>query len=105
VPGQGAPAEPAVNVPPPQRSSPPKRPPARPELSAEARTYIADLQRALPAHGYHPGPRTGRLDPNTEAAIMAYQRDAHLPRDARSVEALRLTIHSVYYAEPPIMAH
>lgn len=76
-----------------------------PVISAMARVYIAALQRALPSHGYHPGPQTGRLDRKTAAAIKAYQRDAGLPVDARSEMNLKTTLDSVNFVKPPILAH
>lgn len=100
----GAPASPAVpslRSPAPPRVSSPARAPA---ISATARLYIAALQRALPSHGYHPGPETGRLDKRTIAAIKAYQRDAGLPRDVRSEMNLKTTLDSVNFVKPPILA-
>ena len=87
---------------------PPPLPPSTPKapaISPTARLYIAALQRALPSHGYHPGPETGRLDRKTIAAIKAYQRDAGLPIDARSEMTLKTTLDSVTFVKPPILAH
>ena len=66
--------------------------------------YVAALQRALPPHGYRCGPPTGRLDPATEQAILAYQADAGLPRDAHAIGVLKATLDHVTYARPPIFA-
>jgi len=66
--------------------------------------YIRGLQQQLPAHGYRPGPVTGRLDPATEQAILAYQHDAGLQQNARSTWVLKQTLDSVSFAEPPIRA-
>ncbi len=77
---------------------------AAPSPDAASADYLRGLQRALPAHGYQPGPETGRLDPATEAAILAYQRDAGLTPDARSPMALKRTVDSVYFARPAVMA-
>lgn len=76
-----------------------------PTISPTARLYIAALQRALPSHGYRPGPETGRLDKKTIRAIKAYQRDAGLAIDARSEMALKTTLDSVTFVKPPILAH
>lgn len=95
-----APAAPASVPPPPPASS--AAAPA--SLDAMATAYIRGLQRALPAHGYRPGPETGQLDPATASAITAYQRDAGLPEDPRSDTALKATLDSVSFARPPIMA-
>jgi hypothetical protein len=85
---------------------PPVSSPQRPvTISSTAGIYIAALQRALPSHGYHPGPETGRLDKRTIAAIKAYQRDAGLPVDARSEMNLKTTLDSVNFVKPPILAH
>lgn len=42
---------------------------------------IAEIQRALAAAGFNPGPATGRLDAQTMAAIGAYQKSKGLPYD------------------------
>ncbi len=68
------------------------------------RAYVQSLQQQLPAHGYRPGPVSGRLDPATEQAIVAYQRDAGIAPDAHSAYALQQTIDSVNFARPPIKA-
>jgi peptidoglycan hydrolase-like protein with peptidoglycan-binding domain len=73
-------------------------------LSKLARIYVAALQRALPSHGYHPGPETGRLDRATAAAIRAYQRDAGLQEDPRGEMSLKTTLDSVNFARPPVLA-
>ncbi len=36
--------------------------------------FIQTLQRALQARGYHDGPITGRADPQTRAAVQAFQK-------------------------------
>lgn len=66
--------------------------------------YVRGLQQQLPAHGYHPGPVTGRLDPATERAILAYQRDAGIAANARSTWVLKQTLDSVSFAQPPVQA-
>lgn len=66
--------------------------------------YVRSLQQQLPAHGYRPGPVTGRLDPETERAILAYQRDAGIDPNARSTWMLKQTLDSVSFARPPIQA-
>ena len=66
--------------------------------------YVRSLQQQLPAHGYRPGPVTGRLDAQTEQAILAYQRDAGLQPNARSAWMLKQTLDSVSFARPPIQA-
>lgn len=68
------------------------------------KAYVQSLQEQLPAHGYRPGPVSGRLDPQTERAIRAYQRDAGLQQDAQSTWVLKQTIDSVNFARPPIRA-
>jgi hypothetical protein len=85
------------------------RPPAGAPATARAgdqafRAYIASLQRALPSHGYRCGPITGQLDPLTEQAILAYQADAHLPRDTHAIGVLKATLDHVTYARPPVFA-
>ncbi len=101
APGAISAAPPVPNV---HRPAPPPVP-STPVISPTARLYIAALQRALPSHGYHPGPETGRLDKRTIAAIKAYQRDAGLPLDARSEMNLKTTLDSVNFVKPPILAH
>jgi peptidoglycan hydrolase-like protein with peptidoglycan-binding domain len=66
--------------------------------------YVRGLQQQLPAHGYRPGPVTGRIDPATEQAILAYQRDAGIPPNARSTWVLKQTLDSVSFARPAIQA-
>ncbi|HLZ67391.1 MAG TPA: peptidoglycan-binding domain-containing protein, partial [Aliidongia sp.] len=66
--------------------------------------YVRSLQEKLPEHGYRPGPVTGRLDPQTEQAILAYQRDAGIAPNARSAWVLKQTLDSVSFARPPIEA-
>jgi peptidoglycan hydrolase-like protein with peptidoglycan-binding domain len=73
-----------------------------PRVASLTPAYIDALQRSLPHHGYPTGPVTGQLDPMTEAAILAYQRDAGLPLDARSDAALQATVNSVSFARPAI---
>lgn len=66
--------------------------------------YVRGLQQQLPAHGYRPGPVSGRLDPRTEQAIRAYQQDAGIQPNARSTWVLKQTLDSVSFAQPPIRA-
>jgi len=66
--------------------------------------YVRSLQQQLPAHGYRPGPVTGQLDPATERAILAYQRDAGINPNARSTWMLKQTLDSVSFARPPVQA-
>jgi len=66
--------------------------------------YVRSLQEQLPAHGYRPGPVTGRLDPATEQAILAYQHDAGIQPNARSTWVLKTTLDSVSFARPQIRA-
>jgi peptidoglycan hydrolase-like protein with peptidoglycan-binding domain len=66
--------------------------------------YVQALQRALPTHGYRCGPVTGTLDPATAQAILAYQRDAHLPQDTDGIGALKATLDHLTYAKPPVFA-
>ena len=66
--------------------------------------YVRSLQQQLPAHGYRPGPVTGRLDPETERAILAYQRDAGIQPNARSTWMLKQTLDSVSFARPRVQA-
>jgi peptidoglycan hydrolase-like protein with peptidoglycan-binding domain len=66
--------------------------------------YVRSLQQQLPAHGYRPGPVTGRLDAQTEQAILAYQHDAGIAPNARSTWMLKQTLDSVSFARPPIQA-
>ncbi|MEM6372364.1 MAG: peptidoglycan-binding domain-containing protein [Pseudomonadota bacterium] len=51
--------------------------------------FIASLQRALQARGYHRGPVTGQMDTATKAAIQRYQRDEGLNSKTLSVAAAR----------------
>lgn len=97
---------PPIVVSPPVVVSPSMAAPSKPvtPISRLARLYIAGLQRALPSHGYHPGPETGHLDHATAAAIRAYQRDAGLPEDPRGEMNLKTTLDSVNFARPPVMA-
>lgn len=74
--------------------------PADPVLQA----YVRSLQQQLPTHGYRPGPVTGRLDPETERAILAYQRDAGIQPNAHSTWVLKQTLDSVSFAQPPVRA-
>lgn len=73
---------------------------ADPSLQA----YVRGLQQQLPAHGYRPGPVTGRMDAATEQAILAYQRDAGIQPNARSTWVLKQTLDSVSFARPAIQA-
>jgi len=83
----------------------PKRPlAAAPAGDPVFAAYVRSLQERLPAHGYRPGAVTGRLDPATERAIQAYQRDAGIPPNARSTWVLKQTLDSVNFARPPIRA-
>ena len=66
--------------------------------------YVRGLQQQLPGHGYRPGPVTGRLDPATEQAILAYQHDAGIAPNARSTWVLKQTLDSVSFARPQILA-
>jgi len=66
--------------------------------------YVRGLQQQLPAHGYRPGPVTGRLDPATERAILAYQHDAGIQPDVHSTWVLKTTLDSVSFARPQILA-
>ena len=66
--------------------------------------YVYALQQRLPSHGYPAGRATGVLDPETERAILAYQRDAGLARDARSPAALKRTLDHITYARPAVFA-
>lgn len=66
--------------------------------------YVRSLQQQLPAHGYRPGPVTGRLDAQTEQAILAYQHDAGIAPNARSTWMLKQTLDSVSFARPAIRA-
>jgi peptidoglycan hydrolase-like protein with peptidoglycan-binding domain len=74
------------------------------EADPVLQAYVRALQQQLPAHGYRPGPVTGRLDPQTERAILAYQHDAHIQTNARSTWTLKQTLDSVSFARPPIQA-
>lgn len=51
--------------------------------------FIASLQRALAARGYHRGPVTGVLDSATKHAIQRYQRDEGFDSKTLSVAAAR----------------
>lgn len=105
---------PTLNAPHPAPGTPGVLIPKRPLAAAAAvpsgaddpirKAYVQSLQEQLPAHGYRPGPVSGRVDPETERAIHAYQRDAGLQQDARSTWVLKQTIDSVTFARPPIQA-
>ncbi|MEO1814545.1 MAG: D-Ala-D-Ala carboxypeptidase family metallohydrolase [Acetobacterium sp.] len=43
--------------------------------------FIAKVQTALAARGYHPGPLDGREGPKTQKAVKAFQRDSGLSPD------------------------
>ncbi|SIS68845.1 Putative peptidoglycan binding domain-containing protein [Roseivivax lentus] len=51
--------------------------------------FIATLQRALTARGYYGGAITERLDPQTRAAVAAFQRDRGLDSDKLALETAR----------------
>ncbi|OIQ27126.1 MAG: peptidoglycan-binding protein [Alphaproteobacteria bacterium MedPE-SWcel] len=51
--------------------------------------YIASLQRALAARGAYGGAITGILDPDTRAAIRAYQRPLGIDSSTLSLRAAR----------------
>lgn len=51
--------------------------------------FVATLQRALAVRGYHQGAITGRLDQNTQAAILSYQRDEGLDSASLSLANAR----------------
>jgi peptidoglycan hydrolase-like protein with peptidoglycan-binding domain len=74
------------------------------EHDAVRAAYIQGLQRALPSHGYHPGPVSGRLDRQTEQAILAYQHDAGIRWDGTDTLSLQGTLDSVSFARPAIYA-
>ncbi|MCG8466110.1 MAG: peptidoglycan-binding protein [Xanthomonadales bacterium] len=48
------------------------------QLEAKS-SMIASIQGGLARLGYRPGPATGSINPNTQAAITAFQRDNFLP--------------------------
>jgi len=48
------------------------------QLEAKS-SMIAGIQGGLARLGYHPGPATGSINPMTQAAISAFQRDNFLP--------------------------
>jgi len=43
--------------------------------------YVKELQKALKAKGFNPGPIDGQFGPKTEAAVKAFQRANHLAVD------------------------
>ncbi|MEM6376010.1 MAG: peptidoglycan-binding domain-containing protein, partial [Pseudomonadota bacterium] len=51
--------------------------------------FVASVQRALAARGFFTGPVTGELDPESRAAIAAYQAEQGLESDALSLAAAR----------------
>jgi peptidoglycan hydrolase-like protein with peptidoglycan-binding domain len=61
---------------------------------------VRALQEELLLHGYNPGAATGRLTPQTRAAVAAYRRDAELPRDAELYDVLG----HLRYAAPRVTA-
>jgi peptidoglycan hydrolase-like protein with peptidoglycan-binding domain len=84
----------------------PKRPMSETQAADPVlQAYIRSLQQQLPGHGYQAGPVTGRLDPQSEQAIRAYQQDAGIAPNARSAYVLKQTLDSVSFAAPPIQAH
>jgi peptidoglycan hydrolase-like protein with peptidoglycan-binding domain len=76
--------------------------PARPHRAGDdvAGAYLGALQRILPLHGYPAGPATGKLDPATRRAILAYQRDAGLPQDVQDTGVLKATLDRITYGRP-----
>jgi hypothetical protein len=90
----------------PPRANPAPAAAAAPEISSDplVPVYLKGLQRGLPAHGYHPGPETGEMDLQTQAAILRYQQDAGLPQDASSAMGLKRTLDSVNFQNPPVLA-
>ncbi|GGF35711.1 hypothetical protein GCM10011611_47560 [Aliidongia dinghuensis] len=105
----GVQAAPTLKSPPVAPGTPGALIPKRPMGTVTAddpvrRAYVQSLQEQLPAHGYRPGPVTGRLDAQTERAIRAYQRDAGITPNVQSAYVLKQTLDSVSFARPPIQA-
>jgi peptidoglycan hydrolase-like protein with peptidoglycan-binding domain len=49
-----------------------------------------EVQRALAARGYQPGPIDGQLGKQTVSAMQKFQADNGLPQGQPSVEAVKL---------------
>lgn len=62
------------------------RTPCDAELTVE---FVASLQRALKARGYHQGPTTGTLDAETSEAVRRYQAERGLDSARLSLGAAR----------------
>ncbi len=77
----------AQNHLPPSRIAPPPAPPPPPfghgPRFGRGRPMVAEIQRLLAAHGYHPGPADGFMRPRTRAALRKFQRAAGLPVNGR----------------------
>jgi hypothetical protein len=59
-----------------------------PLQAASAAGLVRDVQAALAARGYEPGPADGYAGPMTRAAILAFERDQGLPATAAPSDAL-----------------
>jgi len=68
------------------------------------RAQIAEIQRLLTEHGYHPGPVDGLLGPRTTTAIDHYQRDRGLARTAMASRELLAHMRSQPKAAPAVTA-
>jgi hypothetical protein len=62
--------------------------PAAPPQAASAAALVREVQTALAALGYEPGPADGHAGPMTRAAILAFARDQGLPATAAPSDAL-----------------
>lgn len=82
-----APAAPAPAAPEPARAAPEPAAPAAAPMSGK------ELQEALTARGYKPGPIDGKPGPKTREALKLFQKDAGLPAtgllDAETTQRLR----------------
>jgi len=67
---------------------------ARLPANAPAAALVRDVQSALAARGYQPGPADGNAGPVTRAAILAFEHDYGLPATAEASDALLAAIRS-----------
>ncbi|HUF57492.1 MAG TPA: peptidoglycan-binding domain-containing protein [Thermohalobaculum sp.] len=63
---------------------------------------LAEIEEELRLKGYRVGPVDGELDPQSEAAIRAFQQDAGLTVDGRATTRLLSTIRSSDVAAAPM---
>ena len=78
----------------PQSVTPQSGTPPVAESAASKRERVREIQQLLTDLGYRPGPVDGLFGAKTEAAILAYQGDAGVPRTGKASEELLAMLRS-----------